>query len=90
MNARRNSWINVPVSISAGGTYYVDLKNENPFSVTLEGNVLVQQTNENYRTIYPYAILGFLIMIVGTCALIYGIFKKPSKPKRAMVKKIKR
>lgn len=84
------SVFNKNVPASATGTYYVDIENENPFSVTLEGNIRVQQTNEKYRTVYPYVIPGFLIMIVGAGALIYGIFKKPSKFKRTVVKKIKR
>ena len=76
------------------GMHYVDVVNENAFSVTLEGNVLVQkqQTNTNYRTIYPYFIPGSLIMLGGTTTLLFGIFKtsrKPSKPKSKHKKKIR-
>lgn len=78
----------VPASIT--GMYIVDIENENHFSVTLQGNILVKQTNENYRTVYAYVIPGFLIMLGGTGALIYGIFKIPSKVKRTRAKKIKR
>ena len=81
------SSFNQKVLPHSGGTYFIDIENENPFPVTLKGNILVLQTEENYRTIYPYVIPGFLIMLGGIGALIHGIFKKP-KSKRTMVKKI--
>lgn len=80
------------VSISGRGTYHVDITNENPFPVTLDGNVLVQQRETNYRTIYPYIIPGFIIMLGGSSLLIYGTLKKtkkPSKSKRLSKEKIK-
>lgn len=84
------SSFNQEVPVSAMGTYSIDIENENPFPVTLDGNIVVLQTNEYNRTIYPYVIPGFLVMITGVGMVIYGILKRPSKPKRAMVKKVKR
>lgn len=66
--------------VSSGGTSYVDIENENLFQVTLQGNVLVLEQKENYLTVYPYVIQGFLIMLVGIGALIFGILKKPKGP----------
>lgn len=66
--------------LSSGGTSYIDIYNENLFPVTLQGNVLVLEKKENYRTVYPYVIQGFLIMLVGISALIFGILKKPKGP----------
>lgn len=75
------SSFNQEVPISFAGTYFVDIINENPFSVTLNGNVLVQQkqTKTKYRTIYPYSPPGLLILLGGISALILGIFRKPRK-----------
>lgn len=78
------------VSAAVTGTYIVDIENENSFNVTLLGKILVNQAYENYRTVYPYVIPGFLIMIAGTSILVYGIFKKHSKAKLTRVKKIRR
>lgn len=74
------SSFNQTVNISRTGTYFIDINNINSFSVTLEGNILVQETETNYRIIYPYTIPGFLIMLGGAIALVFGIFKKPKKP----------
>ncbi len=66
------------------GTYVIDIKNTNPSPVTLEGKVLAKQLETN--TIHPYALPGFLIILVGAATLLFGIFKgtkKHSKPKRA-------
>ncbi len=67
------------IPISLGGTYFVDIKNANSFSVTLEGSIDVQKTEEGNRTVYPHALPGFLIMLGGACVLIFGVFKKPKK-----------
>lgn len=74
-----NSRFNQQVKITSGGTYVVDITNENPFSVTLEGEILVQKEETSQGTVYPYAVPGFLITLVGMGALIFGIFKKPKK-----------
>ncbi len=84
-NQTRTSF-NQKVSASATGTYVIDIQNKNPSSVTLDGNVLEMQLKTNYRTVYPYALLGFLMILGGTGVLIFGILrnpKKPSKSKRA-------
>ncbi len=72
------------VLIYSTGMHYIDVVNENAFSVTLWGNVLVQQqqTETKYRTIYPYFIPGLLIMLGGTTTLLFGISKKPRKPSK--------
>jgi len=68
--------------LPAGGTNFIDIENENPFPVTLQGNVLMQHGEEKYRTIYPYVIPGFLLVLGGTGALIFGVFKKPRGPSK--------
>lgn len=66
-------------TVSVTATYWIDIYNENPSTVTLYGNVLVQQEETNYHTVYPYVIPGFLIMLGGITTLLFGIFKRPRK-----------
>ena len=61
------------------GTYVIDIKNESPSWVTLDGSVLVRRLETNHRNVYPYTIPGFLIMLGGTGVLVFGIFRKPKK-----------
>ncbi|MGD8507077.1 MAG: hypothetical protein PVF15_10500 [Candidatus Bathyarchaeota archaeon] len=78
------SSFNEKVEIGSTGTYYIDIENENSFPVTLSGNVLVQEKEENQQTIYPYVIPGFLLVLGGVGALIFGIFRgKPKKLPRS-------
>jgi len=65
------------------GTYIIDIQNKNPSSVTLDGNILVKKLITNYHTTYPYAFPGFLMILGGTSALIFGIFKKSKKPSKS-------
>jgi len=77
------------VTISQTGTYVVDIRNINPYNVTLDGKVIVRETETNYRTTNPYAFPGFIVTLGGTAAMAFGIFKKPkraSKPKRTTTK----
>lgn len=71
------------ILIPRSSTYWVDIVNDNPFSVTLEGDILVQQVETNYRTIYPYAIQGFLITLMGIVTMVFGIFRKPKRPSKS-------
>ena len=80
---------NQEVSAQFTATYIIDIQNKNPSSVTLDGNILVKKSITNYHTVYPYAFPGFLMILGGTCTLIFGIFKKskkPLKPKRTKSK----
>jgi hypothetical protein len=75
---------NQTVSVLIGGTYYVDIINENPFSVTLNGNVLVQaqHTETKYRNVYPYTVPGLLVMLGGAITSFFGIFRRTRRPSR--------
>jgi hypothetical protein len=80
------SSFNQEVSISTTGTYLVEINNENPSSVTLDGNVLVRQKETHYNIFHPYIILCLLIILGGTTTLLLGVFKKTkrhSKSKRS-------
>jgi hypothetical protein len=62
------------------GTYFVDLKNESPSSVSLEGNVLVKQRQEaTPENVHPYFLPGAIMILAGTIFVIFGVFKKPKK-----------
>lgn len=72
---------NKEVSISSTGTYFIDIMNENPFSVTLNGKALVQQKQEktNFRTTHPYVFPGVLTLAGGAIILAFGIFRRPKR-----------
>ncbi len=61
-------------------TYYIDIYNDNPTEVTLYGNVLVQQRNAHYHTVFLYVMPGTLIMLGGIVTLAVGVFRKARKP----------
>jgi len=69
-------------TVSVTATYWIDIYNENTSPVTLYGNVLVQQEEANYLTVYPYVVPGFLIMLGGVTTLLFGTLKKPGKPSK--------
>lgn len=73
-------------TVSVTATYWIDIYNENLTPVTLYGNVLVQQEETSYHTVYPYVIPGFLIMLGGITTLLFGIFKRPKKPSKSRSK----
>lgn len=61
------------------GTYMIDIQNNNPLSVNLDGTILAYRPEPYYYNVYPYVLPGFLLILAGTSALIFGIFKKPRK-----------
>ncbi len=71
------------------GTYWIDIENETPSPVSLDGNVIVNQVETMYHNVYPYALPGYLIVVAGAGILIFGIFKKPKRLSKPKTKKSK-
>lgn len=61
------------------GTYMIDIQNINPLPVNLDGDILAYRPEPRYYNIYSYTLPGFLLILAGTSALIFGIFKRPKK-----------
>lgn len=78
---------NQKVQASVTGTYWIDVQNINPTSVTLHGNILTMQEQTGYHTIYPYVLLGFPLVLAGIITLVYGISKKTKKPSKLKSKR---
>jgi len=71
------------LKISGTGTYVIEVANENPFPVVLDGNVIVQQDKTSHSTVFPYFLPGLLIALGGATVLLFGVFKKPTRTARA-------
>ncbi len=71
------------------GTYWIDIENETPSPVSLDGNVIANQVETTYRNLYPYALPGYFIVVAGAGILIFGIFKKPKRLSKPKTKKSK-
>jgi len=72
------------LSVPGTGTYVIEVANENPFPVALDGNVIKQYYETDYSTVFPYFLPGLLIALGGVAALLFGIFKKPTRIARAV------
>jgi hypothetical protein len=70
------------LSVPGTGTYVIEVANENPFPVALDGNVIKQQYETNYSTVFPYFLPGLLIALGGAAALLFGILRKPTRTAR--------
>jgi hypothetical protein len=68
-------------------TYYIDIYNDGSTEVALYGNVLVEQRNALYHTVFLYVMPGTLVMLVGIITLVVGVFKKVGKPARSRSKR---
>ena len=74
------------VIVATTGTYQVNITNTSTSTVTLSGSVVAQRPETNAQIINQYAFPGFLVMLVGTGIVAFGIFRKPRadlKTKRA-------
>lgn len=65
------------VTVSKTGTYDVNITNTSTSTVTLSGNVVAQRPEKSAQIINQYAFPGFLVMLVGTVIVAFGIFRKP-------------
>jgi hypothetical protein len=74
------------VGVATTGTYDVNITNTSTSTVSLSGNVVAQKPETSAQIINQYAFPGFLLMLVGTGIVAFGIFRKPKvglKTKRA-------
>jgi uncharacterized integral membrane protein len=65
------------VTTATTGTYDVNITNTSTSTVTLSGNVVAQRPEASARIINQYAFPGFLVMLIGTTIVAFGIFRKP-------------
>lgn len=87
IHTQAGTYFNHTMAGFQGGTYLLEIENKNPWSVTLQGNVLVRQSETKSRNVYPYTIPGALVIAGSTGACIYGFFKDPSKSRRSRAKR---
>jgi len=65
------------VAIAGTAASLLEIDNEGTTPVNISGNV-TKIGNKN-QTIYPYSSLGFLVAVVGSILLIYGILTRSGK-----------
>jgi hypothetical protein len=71
--------------VTAGrtGTYWIDIINVSPSSVTLEGEILTKQLEPAPITSSPLILVGAPLMIVGATILVYGVLKEKPRTLRS-------
>lgn len=70
------------VTTGGTGTYQVDIINEGPYTVDLEGSVTAKREETRNQRLYPYAALGTVIALIGVAVLSAGIYTKSTSSKR--------
>jgi hypothetical protein len=71
--------------VTAGitGTYWIDIVNVSPSSITLEGEILTKGLEAAPITSSPLVLVGAPLMIVGTIVLVYGFLKEKPRTLRS-------
>jgi hypothetical protein len=71
--------------VTAGitGTYWIDIVNVSPSSITIEGVILSKGLEEAPITSSPLILVGAPLMIIGTIVLVYGVLKKKPRTLRS-------
>jgi len=71
------------VTTGKTGTYWIDIVNVSPSSITLEGKILAKRLEAAPSTSSPYTLVGAPLMIIGAIVLVYGIIKEKPRTLRS-------
>lgn len=71
--------------VTAGitGTYWIDIVNVSPSSITLEGEILTKGLEAAPITSSPLILVGAPLMIIGAIVLVYGVLKEKPRTLRS-------
>jgi hypothetical protein len=67
------------VAVGEGGTYQVEIKNEWTTPVNISGRVFAKKIVTIWQTVYPYSLVGFANLWLGTLVMTIGVLTKPKK-----------
>ncbi len=71
------------VTAGVTGTYWIDIINESPSSITLEGKIITKQLEPAPITSSPLILVGAPLMIIGAVVLVYGVLKEKPRTLRS-------
>jgi hypothetical protein len=72
-----------PVTPGGTGTYWIDIINVSPSSITLEGRIITKQLEAAPITSSPLVLVGAPLMIIGAIVLVYGVLKEKPRTLRS-------
>jgi len=72
-----------PITTGLTGTYWIDIVNVSPSSITLEGEIITKQLESAPVTSSPLILVGAPLMIIGTIVLVYGVVKEKPRTLRS-------
>jgi len=71
------------VTTGKTGTYWIDIVNVSPSSITLEGEIITKQLEPAPVTSSPLILVGAPLMIIGAIILVYGVLKEKPRTLRS-------
>ncbi len=78
------------VTTGRTGTYWIDIINVSPSSITLEGKIITKQLEPAPITSSPLILVGAPLMIIGAIVLVYGVLKEKPRTLRSRRSDVRR